>query len=61
MRRALTVGFLSLFLCACLATEADRKPAYLEEARTYWLKAQDAGADVEQLLLTLTDSYDLAQ
>ncbi len=50
-----------LQLGACLATVADRKPAYLDEARRYWLEAQDAGADVEQLLLTLTDSYDLAQ
>jgi hypothetical protein len=50
-----------LQLGACLATLTDRKPIYLDEARRYWLQAQAAGADVEQLLLTLTDSYDLTR
>jgi hypothetical protein len=46
-----------LQLGACLATVADRKPVYLDEARKYWEQAETLGADVSQLLLTLTDSY----
>jgi hypothetical protein len=44
-----------LQLGACLASTADRKRLYLEEARKYWLRARAAGADVDRLLLTLTD------
>jgi hypothetical protein len=47
-------------LGACLATCEQPKPQYLEEARKYWLQAQAAGADVDDLLQTLTDSYQLA-
>ena len=50
-----------LLLGACLATTANQKPAYLDEARKYWMLAQMAGAEVDDLLLTLSDSYDLAQ
>lgn len=49
-----------LLLGACLATCEQPKPLYLEEARKYWLQAQAAGADVDDLLQTLTDSYQLA-
>ncbi len=47
---------------ACLATLADTKPVYLQEARKYWQQAKAAGADnVDDLLLTLTDSHDLGK
>lgn len=46
-----------LQLGACLATVSDRKPVYLDEARKYWEQAEALGADVSQLLRTLTDSY----
>ena len=49
-----------VLLGACLAMVADQKPEYLEEAHKYWTRAQMAGAEVDNLLLTLTDSYDLA-
>ncbi len=50
-----------VLLGACLATAADPKPIYRDEARKYWMLAQTAGAEVDDLLLTLSDSYDLAQ
>jgi hypothetical protein len=48
-----------VLLGACLATAAAQKPAYAERARHYWLQAQAAGADVEDLILTLSDPPEL--
>jgi hypothetical protein len=31
----------------------------LQKARTWWLEAESAGADVSQLLPVLSDRYDL--
>ncbi len=46
---------------ACLATVTPSKPAYIQEARKYWQQAQAAGAEVDELLLTLTDSYNVTK
>ncbi len=48
-----------VLLGAGLATVADRQAKYLDEARKYWTRAASAGAQVQDLLLTLTDKYDL--
>lgn len=48
-------------LGACLATTANRKRIYREEARKYWLRAHAAGADVDRLLLTLRDDVESAE
>ena len=46
---------------AGLVTAKDSKPLYIDEARRYWERAAASGADVEDLLATLTDSYKLVQ
>ncbi|MHB8970164.1 MAG: hypothetical protein ACYC3X_16265 [Pirellulaceae bacterium] len=46
---------------AGLVTAKDMKPAYIDEARRYWERAAESGADVADLLATLTDSYKLGQ
>ncbi len=62
-RRRLDTGRVEdlILLGACLAAQADLNPTYVNEARRYWLQAQSAGADVDDLLQTLTDSYDLTE
>ena len=43
---------------ACVATAKDLKPMHLDEARRYWEQAKERGADVDDLLATLTDKYE---
>ncbi len=50
-----------LLLGACLATTAERKQTYLDEARKYWNQATAAGVDTRLLLPTLSHTYALAQ
>ncbi len=49
----------ALLLGACLAMVAHQKPTYAAEARKYWSDAAAAGARIDDLPLTLTDSYEL--
>jgi hypothetical protein len=42
---------------ACLAAMKNPKPIHVEEARRYWEMARSQGAEVDDLLATLTDSY----
>ena len=51
----------SILFGACLATEQDRKPLYVEQAQSHWSDAEARGADVTDLMATLTDSYDLVR
>ncbi len=50
-----------VLLGAGLVTAKDTKPLHIDEARRYWERAASAGAAVEDLLATLSDSYKLAQ
>lgn len=42
---------------ACAATVKDRQPVHVDEARRYWEQAQSRGADVDDLLGSLRDTY----